>query len=437
MQRRWMTRVLVLALMLAAIPLAVGGPAALQAGGSGGASGSAYAWGYNNSGQLGDGSTTNRSVPVAVSLPAGVTISAMAAGFEHSLAIGPGAKIAAWGDNFYGQLGTGDTNSSSVPLSVSLPGGVTATAIAAGHYHSLAIGSDGNAYAWGYNAYGQLGSGIATDSSVPVAVGVPVRVTAIAAGFSHSLAIESDGNTYAWGNNGTGQLGINSTTESHVPVVVHLPAFVTPTAIAAGFYHSLAIGSDGKLYAWGNNGNGQLGNNSTTESHVPVTVSLPAGVKPIAIAAGGSHSLAIGSNGKLYAWGSNVFGQLGNTTTTPSLVPVTVSLPPGTTPLALGAGSSANHSLAILVSGSPTAALVAHFRVAHTAHGVVFRWRVASTTGILGFSLTAGTRQLNRTLIPVHVNQNYRYASRASGSLGRYVLHVVLRSGGSIAVAGS
>jgi len=387
MQRRWMTRVLVLALMLAAIPLAVGGPAALQAGGSGGASGSAYAWGYNNSGQLGDGSTTNRSVPVAVSLPAGVTISAMAAGFEHSLAIGPGAKIAAWGDNFYGQLGTGDTNSSSVPLSVSLPGGVTATAIAAGHYHSLAIGSDGNAYAWGYNAYGQLGSGIATgtDSSVPVAVGVPVRVT----------------------------------------------------AIAAGSYHSLAIGSDGNTYAWGNNGTGQLGNNSTTESHVPVAVHLPAGVKPIAIAAGGNHSLAIGSNGKLYAWGSNVFGQLGNTTTTPSLIPVTVSLPPGTTPLALGAGSSANHSLAILGSGSPTAALVARFRVAHTAHGVVFRWRVASTTGILGFSLTAGTRQLNRTLIPVHVNQNYRYASRASGSLGRYVLHVVLRSGGSIAVAGS
>jgi len=110
-------------------------------------------------------------------------------------------------------------------------------------------------------------------------------------------------------------------------------------------------------------------------------------------------------------------------------------VPSGVTATAIAAGQY--HSLAIL-SSRPTAALVAHFRVAHTAHTVVFHWQVASTTGILGFSLTAGARQLNRELIPVHAgSHSYRYASRVPGSIGRYVLHVILRDGGSIAVAGS
>lgn len=138
-----------------------------------------------------------------------------------------------------------------------------------------------------------------------------------------------------------------------------------PAALQAG-------GVSGTAYAWGYNYYGQLGNNSTTSSSVPVTVSLPAGVAPTAIVAGYNHSLAIGSDGKLYAWGWNEYGQLGNNSTTPSLVPVLVSLPSGTTPLALGTGSDAYHSLAILGSSSPTAALVARFHVVHTAHGVVF-----------------------------------------------------------------
>lgn len=193
--------------------------------------------------------------------------------------------------------------------------------------------------------------------------------------------------------------------------------------------------TSGSAYAWGNNANAQLGNGSTTNSSTPVPVGPPAGLTATAMAAGGLHSLAIGSDGTLYAWGNNYYGQLGNNSTTDSNVPVVVSLPTGITATAIAAG--AVHSLAIL-SGRPTAALVAHFRVAHTAHGVVFQWRVASTTGIVGFSLTAGTRQLNHTLIPVHAaTHDNRYASRASGSIGRYVLHVVLRSGGSIAITGS
>jgi alpha-tubulin suppressor-like RCC1 family protein len=122
------------------------------------------------------------------------------------------------------------------------------------------------------------------------------------------------------------------------PVQVILPAGVTPTAVAAGIYHSLAIGSDGKLYAWGYNVYGQLGDGSTTQRLSPVQVSLPAGVTPTAVAAGRFHSLAIGSDGKLYAWGYNGIGQLGDGSTINRPSPVQVGLPAGVTPTAVAAG---------------------------------------------------------------------------------------------------
>ena len=469
-----------LILMLGAIPLAAGGVRPLQASGT---SGTAYAWGYNRDSELGNGSTTDSFTPVQVSLPTGVMATAMAAGASHSLAIGSDGKLYAWGFNGAGQLGTGSGTDSPTPVGVNLPSGVTATAISAGNSHSLASGSNGKLYAWGDNTYGQLGNGSATSSPAPMVVSLPsgVMATAIAAGAFHSLAIGSDGKLYVWGSNYSGQLGTGrsandslvptvvslpsggaptaiaaggdhslaigsdgtlyawgngSGTGSATPVAVTLPAGVTATTIAAGYSHSLAIGSDKKLYAWGYNGDGELGNGNTTNSSTPVLVSLPAGVSATAIAGGGNHSLAIGSDRKLYAWGQNTYGQLGNGTTANSTTPVLVSLPSGTTPLALGTGPAASHSLAIL-SSSPTAALVAHFHVAHLGHGVVFHWRVASTTGILGFSLTAGSRQLNRTLIPVHAgSRRYRYTSQSVGS-GSYVLHVVLQGGGSIAIAES
>jgi len=483
----WMIRVLMLVVILGAIPLAAGGARPLQASGTGG---TAYAWGYNADGELGDGDTTQSTTPVQVSLPTGVMATAMAAGASHSLAIDSGGKLYAWGSNARGELGNGSTTGSDIPVLVSLPPGVTASAIAAGGFHSLAIGSDGKLYAWGGNGNGQLGNGSTTDSSVPMVVTLPSGVTptaiatgtyhslvsgsngklyawgynnygqlgngstteshtpvlvllpsgvtarAVAAGYEHSLASGSDGKLYAWGQNFDGELGNGTSTNSYTPVVVSLPSGVTASAIATGQYHSLAIGSDGKLYAWGNNFYGELGDGTTNDSYIPVAVNLPAGVTARAVAAGSDHGLAIGSDGKLYAWGFNGYGQLGNGSQAEGDVPVLVHLPSGTTPLALGTGPAASHSLAIL-SSSPTAALVAHFRVAHLAHGVVFHWRVASTTGILGFSLTSGTRQLNRTLIAVHAgSQRYRYTYRVGGS-GSYVLHVVLQGGGSIAIVES
>jgi alpha-tubulin suppressor-like RCC1 family protein len=317
-----------------------------------GSNGEFYAWGYNVYGQLGNGqplqTSTQSTTPVLVSLPAGVTPTAVAAGYAHSLAPGSDGKLYAWGSNGSGQLGNGTTTDASTPVLVSLPAGVTPTAVAAGYAHSLAVGSDGNLYDWGFKGNVQLLNGNGSITPTPTVVSLPIGVTpiAVAAGNSHRMAVGSDGKLYAWGDNSYGQLGKGIGTQSWTPVEVTLPVGITPIAVAAGAIHSLAIGSNGKLYAWGDNYYGQLGNGSTAQSTTPVLVSLPAGVTPTAVAAGNSYSLAVGNDGKLYAWGLNSTGQLGNgTTTMQSTTPVVVSLPSGVAPTVVAAGEM--HSLAV------------------------------------------------------------------------------------------
>jgi alpha-tubulin suppressor-like RCC1 family protein len=312
-----------------------------------GSNGGLYAWGWNIAGQLGDGTTTDRDSPEAITLAAGVTPTAIAAGYYHSLAIGSDGNLYAWGWNGAGQLGDGTTTEHNSPEAITLAAGVTPTAIATGDYHSLAIGSDGNLYAWGDNQYGELGDGTTTDRYSPEAITLAAGVTptAIAAGYDFSLAIGSDGNLYAWGVNIDGELGDGTTTDRDTPEAITLSAGVTATAIAAGNSDSLAIGSDGKLYAWGYNGNGEVGDGTTTQRDSPEAITLAAGVTPTAVAAGGGHSLAIGSDGKFYAWGFNKYGELGDGTTTQRDRPEAITLAHGVTPTAIAAGFL--HSLAI------------------------------------------------------------------------------------------
>ena len=339
-----------------------GPPIEARASGSSGFPGSAWAWGYNSSGQLGNATTTNSSTPVQVSLPSGTTVTAIAGGSAHSLALTSSGQVLAWGYNADGELGNGITTTTgcfciSTPVAVSLPSGITVTAIAGGQSHSLALTSTGQVLAWGSNSYGQLGNGSTTNSSTPVAVSLPsgTTVTAIAAGFYHSLALTSSGQVLAWGWNFYGQLGNGTTTNSSTPVPVSLPSGTTVTAIAVGFYHSLALTSSGQVLAWGWNFYGQLGNGTTTTTTscqcipTPVQVSLPSGTTVTAVAGGYGHSLALTSTGRMLAWGYNGYGELGNGSTTNSSTPVAVSLPSGTTVTAIAAGFY--HSLALTSSG--------------------------------------------------------------------------------------
>ncbi len=335
-----------LALLVAAATSLVG-VAATATSASASSTSSLYGWGLNANSQLGNGNTTNALSPFVITLPSGVTPVAGAGGADHTLMIGSDGNLYAWGYNGYGQLGIGNLTQESTPVKVSMPAGVIPLSVAAGNDHSLAIGSDGKIYAWGHNSFGQLGNGTTTDSHVPIAISLPAGVSAraiAAEGFS-SMALGSDGNVYTWGDGANGALGNGGTANQNTPVKVSLPAGVTATAIAAERHSAMAIGSNGVLYAWGVNTDGELGNGTTTQANSPVAVSMPGGVTASAIAGGGAHSLAVGSNGLLYAWGYNAYGQVGNGTTAVQKTPVQIALPSGVDPVAVTAGMDSSYTI--------------------------------------------------------------------------------------------
>jgi alpha-tubulin suppressor-like RCC1 family protein len=295
----------------------------------------AWAWGNNTNGQLGNNGTTQSNIPVQVVVTA--VFPSVAGGVSHSLAVDSAGHVWAWGYNAYGQLGNNSTTQSAVPVEAAIPGTATIMRVAGGGYHSLALDSAGHVWAWGYNAYGQLGNNTTTDSHVPVQVsfGSGVTITAIAAGRYHSLALDSAGHVWAWGYNAYGQLGDDTVVTRHTPVLVETGGFATPltgvTSIAAGWYHSLALDSAGHVWAWGYNAYGQLGNNSTGQSSLAVQVTLPSGASVTHIAPGGYHSLALDSTGRLWSWGYNAYGQLGTNDVANRLVPtLAVGAPVGT-----------------------------------------------------------------------------------------------------------
>jgi alpha-tubulin suppressor-like RCC1 family protein len=287
--------------------------------------GAVFAWGFNGDGQVGDGTTTQRTAPVAVSGLAS-EVTAVSAGLRHSLAIRNGAALA-WGSNQFGQVGNNSLTNSNVPVAVAgLTSGVTA--VSAGYEHSLAV-RNGAVIAWGNNANGRLGDGTTTRQNTPVAVnGLVSAVTDISAGGYHSLAVRF-GEAFAWGDNDFGQLGNGNT----ITIVPSTPRAVSGlssgvTAVSSGGHHSLAI-KDGVAFAWGRNFSGQVGDGTTANRSTPVQVpGLPAtGI--IQIGAGYQHSLALTTDHRLFAWGDNTYGQFGNGTTTSSLTPVEVFAPEG------------------------------------------------------------------------------------------------------------
>ncbi|MEU1186920.1 hypothetical protein [Streptomyces sp. NPDC005859] len=314
----------------------------LAAGGGHGlavlSNGTVKAWGANDYGQLGDGTTsglaTPNRTPGTVRELSGVT--AVAAGCTYSLALLSNGTVKAWGNNFSGQLGNGTTGApSTTPVTVIDPGNPSAPlsgviAIAAGCDHSLALLSNGTVKAWGLNDSGQLGNGtVGGKSGTPVTVIDPSNPSApltgvrdIDGGVSHSLALLFTGTVKAWGDNSVGQLGNGSTGgASGTPsTVINLTGV---RDIDAGFNHSLALLFTGTVKAWGDNSVGQLGNGSTGgASGTPSTVINLTGV--LGISAGGSHNLARLFDGTLRAWGRNNAGQLGNGNTTDSGTPITV-----------------------------------------------------------------------------------------------------------------
>ena len=337
--------------------------------------GTVAAWGSNSSGQLGNNSTVDSNVPVAVDqtgVLAGKTVIAVAAGSAHSLALCSDGTIAAWGSDSNGQLGDNNTGQSTAPVAVVQNGvlaGAVVTGIAAGGSHSLALSAGGGVVAWGSNSYGQLGNNTLTDSHVPVGVVqswglriVPGKiVVAIAAGLNHSLALNADGTVSVWGQGLFGQMGIpGNNTANPLPVVVPTDGVLSGkmiTAISAGQYHNLVLCSDGTIATWGETGT----SSNTVSAATAQTSGALAGRTVVAIQAGANHDLALCSDGTLAAWGDNTYGQLGIDSMTSSSLPALVStstLAAGETFASESSGQGANHTLA-LVAEPPAAPLVA------------------------------------------------------------------------------
>jgi alpha-tubulin suppressor-like RCC1 family protein len=278
--------------------------------------GSLWAMGDNEYGQLGDGTTDSMIVPEQI---VASNITAIAAGGWHSLFLKSDGSLWAVGIDFYGQLGDSMFRT-NVPYGISQPEQIVAsnvTAIAAGGYHSLFLKSDGSLWAMGADIFGQLGDGTfrttaPNGTSQPVQI-VASNVTAIAAGGFHSLFLKSDGSLWAMGDNESGQLGDGTTNNMNVPKQI---VASNVTAIAAGGWHSLFLKSDGSLWAMGVDFYGQLGD-GMFRTNVPYGTSQPeriAASNVTAIAAGGYHSLFLESDGSLWAMGADIFGQLGDGT---------------------------------------------------------------------------------------------------------------------------
>ncbi|MCT6810816.1 MAG: InlB B-repeat-containing protein, partial [Bifidobacterium sp.] len=303
--------------------------------------------------------TGGSSITLTPPKPRGVRFAQVSAGHDHTLAVGSDGHVYAWGDNSKGELGDGTTTNKNTPVRITeneAIKGKTFISVSAGTTFSMALASDGTVYTWGDNSRGELGNGSTTDpdSSVPVKANLNVTITAISAGYWHAMALSSDGTIYTWGDNEYGQLG-----NGHTGVKVNAsPAAVsssgvTFTTISAGYDFQTALDSQGHAYAWGRNQGGQLsigtmdGTSSGSNVYTPSRIYGDSTGNPDStvytdIDAGYLHVLALSNTGKVYYWGYPLT-KSDKADSVHSFYPSQVSLPPeAATPVSVSAGDSSS-----------------------------------------------------------------------------------------------
>ena len=399
--------------------------------------GTVYTWGYNAFGQLGDNTITQSNIPLKVlkGLYSGTSylgddsnnkIIAVALGYTHSIALAEDGTVYTWGRNDWGQLGDNTYTNCHTPIKV-LKGAYNGTSylgddsnnkitdVALGALHSVALSEDGTVYTWGYNNHGQLGDNTDIERTTPKKVlkgaysGTSYlgddsnnKIIAVALGEFHSIALAEDGTVYTWGQNTNGQLGDNTNIKRHTPIKVLKGAYGGTTylgdnsnnkiiAVASGVYHSSALAENGTVYTWGDNSEGQLGDNTTDDRLAPIKVLKGAysgtthlgddgNNKIIAVALGNTHSIALAEDHRVYTWGYNWDGQLGDNTSTERHTPVKVlkGAYGGTSYL----GDDSNNKITDVSSG-------AYHSIASAEDGTVYTWGY-NNYGALGDNTTTG-----------------------------------------------
>jgi alpha-tubulin suppressor-like RCC1 family protein len=277
--------------------------------------GTAWCWGAGELGRLGDGTTLDASVPVPVSGLADVSV--ISAGSQHSCAALSDGTAWCWGDGSEGRLGDGTTADASTPVPVSNLAGVES--LSAGGFHSCAALADGTAWCWGLGIFGLLGDGVpSVYQTTPVQVSTLTSVTTVSSGQQHTCAAQTDGTAWCWGLDDYGQLGDGPAHQSCGPNGMYDCSF-TPTQvsglsgtvdISAGSSHSCATLTDGTAWCWGHGEYGRLGDGSVIDSDTPVQVSGLGSV--VDISAGSTHSCSALSDGTAWCWGGAGDYKLGN-----------------------------------------------------------------------------------------------------------------------------
>jgi len=287
--------------------------------------GSLWTWGRNNNGQLGTNNTTARSTPVTT-FAGGNDWKQISCGYEHVSAIKTDGTLWIWGNGGQGRLGTNDTTNRATPVTT-FAGGNNWKSVACGPNHSAAIKTDGSLWTWGWNNSGQLGTNDGTQRNTPVTTFAGGNNwKSVASGgygnqFAHTVALKTDGSLWTWGFNSQGQLGVNDTNNRTTPVTTFAGGN-NWKSVDCGDRHVVALKTDGSLWTWGRNNSGQLGTNNTTARSTPVTT-FAGGTNWKQISCGANIAAAIKTDGTLWTWGEGFHGQVGNNAFADKSTPVT------------------------------------------------------------------------------------------------------------------